>query len=114
MKSLQIKYNDFKKKNLSKPGIGELYERQIRYIYEKNGWLVKPYGILKGRSDLGRDLLCYKKKQIHIVQAKCWSKKKMKKIIQKLTKIKFVKCIFEIFLKMPPQSCGAPSFGSQL
>ena len=76
MKSLQTRYNDFKKKNLSKPGIGKLYERQIRYIYEKNGWFVKPYGILKGRSDLGRDLLCYKKKQIHIVQAKCWSRKR--------------------------------------
>ena len=76
MKSLERRYNDFKKKNLSKPGIGELYERQIRYIYEKNGWFVKPYGILKGRSDLGRDLLCYKKKKIHIVQAKCWSRKR--------------------------------------
>ena len=76
MKTLQKKFNDFKKKIHSKSGIGELYERQIRYIYEKNGWWVKPYGILKGKSDLGRDLLCYKKKQVHIVQAKNWSKYK--------------------------------------
>ena len=45
MKKLQKKFNDFKKKIHSKSGIGELYERQIRYIYEKNGWWVKPYGI---------------------------------------------------------------------
>ena len=43
---------------------------------KKNGWWVKPYGILKGKTDLGRDLLCYKNKQVHIVQAKNWSKNK--------------------------------------
>ena len=77
MKSLQIKYNDFKKKNLSKPGIGELYERQIRYIYEKNSWFVKPYGILKGRSDLGRDLLCYKKNKFISFKLSVGPKKKL-------------------------------------
>ena len=76
MNSLQEKFTKFKKRNFSKSGIGALYERQIRYIYENNGWWVKPYGILKGKTDLGRDLLCYKNKQVHIVQAKNWSKNK--------------------------------------
>ena len=76
MKNLQKKFDEYKKKVHSKEGIGEFYERQIRYLYEKNGWRVEPYGILKGKSDLGRDLLCYKKKQVHIVQAKNWSKYK--------------------------------------
>ena len=53
------------KKNLSKPGIGKLYECQIRYIYEKNGWFVKPYGILKGRSDLGEIFFVIKKANSH-------------------------------------------------
>ena len=75
MKDLQKKFDEYKKKFHSKEGIGEFYERQIRYLYEKNGWRVEPYGILKGKSDLGRDLICTKKKQVLIIQAKNWSKK---------------------------------------
>ena len=76
MKDLQKKFDDYKKKVHTKEGIGEFYERQIRYLYEKNGWRVEPYGILKGKSDLGRDLICIKKKQVLIIQAKNWSKRK--------------------------------------
>ena len=54
-----------------------MYERQIRYIYEKKGWRVTPFGILKGKADLGRDLICVKNKKILIVQAKNWSKHKI-------------------------------------
>ena len=49
MKDLQKKFDDYKKKVHTKEGIGEFYERQIRYLYEKNGWRVEPYGILKGK-----------------------------------------------------------------
>jgi len=76
MKNLQKKIDEYNKKIHSKSGIGELYERQIRYLYEKNGWRVIPYGILKGKNDLGRDLICTKKKQVLIIQAKNWSKNK--------------------------------------
>jgi hypothetical protein len=62
MKNLQKKIDEYNKKIHSKSGIGELYERQIRYLYEKSGWRVVPYGILKGKNDLGRDLICTKKK----------------------------------------------------
>ena len=77
MNDLEQKFIKYKKKMFSKPEIGKLYERQIRYIYEKNGWRVIPYGIVKGKSDLGRDLVCFKKKQVLIIQAKNWSKTKI-------------------------------------
>ena len=76
MKKLLKKIEEYNKKIHSKSGIGELYERQIRYLYEKNGWKVIPYGILKGKEDLGRDLICTKGKQVLIIQTKNWSKHK--------------------------------------
>ena len=74
MNELEKKFIKYKEKIFSKTGIGELYERQIRYLYEKNGWRVIPYGIIKGKSDLGRDLICIKNNVHKVVQAKCWSK----------------------------------------
>ena len=76
MKNLQKKLDQYIKKNHSNSEIGKMYERQIRYIYEKKGWRVTPFGILKGKADLGRDLICVKNKKILIVQAKNWSKSK--------------------------------------
>ena len=63
MDKLQKKLDEYITKQHSKPEIGKMYERQIRYIYEKKGWRVTPYGILKGKADLGRDLICKKKKK---------------------------------------------------
>ena len=83
MKDLQRKYNSYKKKSHDNLGIGHFYERQIRYLYETKGWMVEPYGILKGKSDLGRDLICTKKKQVLIIQAKNWSVKNKKTIYPK-------------------------------
>ena len=77
MKNLQKKLDQYIKKNHSNSEIGKMYERQIRYIYEKKGWRVTPFGILKGKPDLGRDLICVKNKKILIVQAKNWSKHKI-------------------------------------
>ena len=76
MRELQKKYDLHKKKSHNNLGIGQLYERQIRYLYETKGWRVDPFGIEKGKSDLGRDLICTKGKQILIVQAKNWSSDK--------------------------------------
>ena len=70
MRELQKKYDLHKKKSHNNLEIGQLYERQIRYLYETKGWRVDPFGIEKGKSDLGRDLICTKGKQILIVQAK--------------------------------------------
>jgi Holliday junction resolvase len=74
MEDLQKKLDQYIKKNHSKKEIGKMYERQIRYIYERNGWRVTPYGILKEKADLGRDLICVKGKKVIIIQAKNWSK----------------------------------------
>ena len=62
MKNLQKKLDQYIKKNHSNSEIGKMYERQIRYIYEKKGWRGTPFGILKGKADLGRDLICVKNK----------------------------------------------------
>ena len=73
-KDLQKKLDQYINKRHSDSEIGKFYERQIRYLYEKDGWRVVPYGILKGKSDLGRDLICTKGRQVLIIQAKNWSK----------------------------------------
>ncbi len=52
--------------------IGFLYEQYIGYLYEKEGWQVEYYGIVNGKNDLGRDLICKKDKVILIVQCKKW------------------------------------------
>ncbi len=57
--------------------IGRLYERFIGAIYEKDGWRVTYQGIMKGREDFGRDLICEKGGESHVVQCKCWSKEKV-------------------------------------
>lgn len=61
---------------LAPAAIGRLYERYLGQLYEKDGWTVEYYGIVKGLEDLGRDLICSKGNEVKIVQAKCWSKQK--------------------------------------
>ena len=53
--------------------IGRDYERYIGYLYETQGYQVEYMGIEKGLEDLGRDLICYGKDEIEIVQCKCWA-----------------------------------------
>ena len=57
--------------------IGRLYERYLGFLYESEGWEVDYHGVLKGLEDLGRDLICKRGEEVHIVQAKCWSEKKL-------------------------------------
>jgi len=59
---------------------GRAYERYIGYVYEKNGWNVYYQGILEGREDLGRDLVCNKEKETLVIQCKRWSLIKKKVI----------------------------------
>ena len=53
--------------------IGRLYERYLGYLYEQHGYDVEYFGIFKGYEDLGRDLICKKRKEIVVVQCKNWS-----------------------------------------
>ena len=57
--------------------IGRDYERYIGYIYEIDGFKVKYQGILEGREDMGRDLICEDSGTIHVIQCKYWSKDKI-------------------------------------
>lgn len=68
------RYNQRSKSNWE---IGRCYERYIGYLYEKMGWDVTYYGATKKLKDMGRDLICKRNNDIHIVQAKCWSKDKV-------------------------------------
>jgi len=61
----------------SKLEIGRFYERYVGYLYELDGWVVKFFGIIEGFDDLGRDLICTKGNQVHIVQTKNWSRFKI-------------------------------------
>lgn len=70
----QMALDRYWKKDKSNIEIGRLYERYIGYNYEKEGWRVRYEGALKGFEDFGRDLICTKNGNTHIVQCKCWSK----------------------------------------
>lgn len=48
------------------------FERYIGYEYERHGFRVRFNGALRGRSDLGRDLIVRKGKSVYIVQCKRW------------------------------------------
>ncbi len=53
---------------------GKMYERYVGYLYEKDGWDVEYFGIHKRFEDLGRDIIAYKGKEIHVIQCKNWSR----------------------------------------
>ena len=72
----QLALDRYVKRNKSNAEIGRDYERYIGYLYEKDGFTVAYFGIEKGMEDLGRDLICKKDGKTHIIQCKCWSKKK--------------------------------------
>jgi len=57
--------------------IGRLYERYVGYVYETEGWSVVFQGAIRGFEDFGRDLICTKGLDVHIIQAKCWSHQKV-------------------------------------
>ncbi|HRA73416.1 MAG TPA: restriction endonuclease, partial [Flavobacterium sp.] len=62
-----------KNRNKSNWEIGKMYERYIGYLYEQKGYKVDYIGIEKGYEDLGRDLICIKNNETHVVQCKYWA-----------------------------------------
>ena len=66
-KKNQLALDRYLNKTHSKLEIGRFYERYIGHLYEKDGWIVKFFGIIEGFDDLGRDLICKKGNEIHIV-----------------------------------------------
>lgn len=73
----QIALQRYLSGGLSPVAIGRLYERFVGHLYENDGWAVEYHGIVKGLEDLGRDLICTRGNEIHVVQVKCWSKEKL-------------------------------------
>ena len=73
----QLALDRYLNKTHTKLEIGRFYERYIGYLYEQEDWIVKFFGIIEGFDDLGRDLVCTKGNEIHIVQTKNWSKYKI-------------------------------------
>jgi len=76
-KKNQLALDRYLNKTHTKLEIGRFYERYIGYLYEEEDWVVKFFGIIEGFDDLGRDLICKKGNEIHIVQTKNWSKYKI-------------------------------------
>lgn len=69
----QMALERFWKRPKSKWLIGRIYERYVGYLHEMQGYDVEYVGIFKGYEDLGRDLICYKKNEIVVIQCKNWS-----------------------------------------
>ena len=65
------------KRNKTKLEIGLDFERFVGYTYEKNGYDVQYRGIIDGLEDMGRDLICFKGKEVRVIQCKYWSNKKV-------------------------------------
>lgn len=72
----QLALDKWKARRKSNVEIGRLYERYLGYLYEQDGWAVTFIGALEGLEDMGRDLLCVRDDEVHVVQAKYWSKHK--------------------------------------
>lgn len=73
----QIELDAYLEKSLSKSEIGRFYERYIGYLHESEGHDVTYHGAVKGYADRGVDLIVRGKKEIIVVQTKCWSKERI-------------------------------------
>jgi hypothetical protein len=73
----QLALDRYWERSKSNVEIGRVYERYVGYLYEREGWVVRYHGALKGFEDFGRDLICSKDGAVTIVQCKCWSRNKV-------------------------------------
>jgi hypothetical protein len=69
--------NRYLSRNLNNAEIGRFYERFLGWHYESRGWDVEYHGIVQGREDMGRDLICRKNGRVLIIQAKNWGAEKI-------------------------------------
>lgn len=72
----QLALDRYQSRQKSPWELGREFERFIGYRYEKEGWEVDYYGISQGLSDMGRDLIVRKGREVRIVQCKYWSQHK--------------------------------------
>lgn len=70
----QMALDRYWKRPKSKWHIGKIYERYVGYLFEKQGYSVDYFGILKGFEDLGRDIIATNQNEVVIIQCKNWSK----------------------------------------
>jgi hypothetical protein len=68
----QLALDRYLNRNHTQLEIGRMYERFLGYEYEQDGWSVEYKGIIDGYEDFGRDLICTKRGQVLVVQAKNW------------------------------------------
>ena len=73
LKILQV-VNEEKRKKTYKDNIrkGRDYELYISDYFRKQGYKIKPFGILNGRKDKGIDVIIMKDKEITLIQCKNW------------------------------------------
>lgn len=57
--------------------LGRDYERYIGYLYERDGYDVRYFGVEAGLGDLGRDLICLRDSEVLVVQCKYWAANKI-------------------------------------
>lgn len=69
----QLALDKYWAKSKNRIEAGRAYERYIGYLYETLGYDVYYQGILEGREDLGRDLICKKENKTAVIQCKRWS-----------------------------------------
>ena len=51
---------------------GKNYEYKCKSLFENKGYKIYPNGFLNGKNDNGIDLICYKEKEVLLVQCKNW------------------------------------------
>jgi Holliday junction resolvase len=76
-KRSQKELDKYLKGPFSNADIGTLYERYIGHLYEVEGYDVIYHGALNGVRDIGIDLIAKNEEETHLVQTKCWAKRKV-------------------------------------
>ena len=72
----QLALDRWKRRRKTAWEAGREYERFVGWTYERDGWDVSYVGALKGKEDLGRDLVAKKAGKTLIVQCKRWAAEK--------------------------------------
>ena len=72
----QLALDRWKRRRKSAWEAGRDYERFVGWLYEKDGWDVSYVGALKGKEDMGRDLVARRGRTTLIIQCKRWSAEK--------------------------------------